>query len=194
MDGFAPRIALLLWLAGAAVTPATAEAPDQGADLTARQDQARAAIKHLQLSLQLALGYAMLEAGPEGAIQTCNLSALPMTDEISGAMGAEIGRTALRLRNPANAPDEWEQEQLRVFEARLAAGEPAAALEAVRQDETGIRFMKAIPMQDQCAVCHGTEVDPALQERITKLYPADEATGFRTGDLRGAFTVTIPRP
>ncbi|MGP3698658.1 Tll0287-like domain-containing protein [Rhodobacter sp. NSM] len=160
---------------------------------TSPEAQARAAIKQLQLSLQLALGYAMQEAGPEGAIETCNLKALPITHEISQAMGADIGRTALRLRNPANAPDAWEEEQLRSFRQRLAAGEPASTVAAVREDEEGFHLMQAIPMQAPCAVCHGTDVDATLREKIVALYPSDRATGFEPGELRGAFTVMIPR-
>ena len=170
---------------------ALAEAP---ASVPAEVAKARAAASQLQETLQRALGDAMAAGGPQGAVEVCNLQALPLTARLSQDLGAEIGRTALRTRNRANAPDAWEEEQLRRFEQRLAAGEPAAALEAVRDDGAGLRYMKAIPMQERCAACHGTDVDPALRDRIRDLYPADAATGFRVGALRGAFTVTIPRP
>jgi hypothetical protein len=47
--------------------------------------------------------------------------------EIHNASGVEIGRTALRVRNAANAPDAWEIEMRRRFEERHATGKPWAA-------------------------------------------------------------------
>ena len=35
----------------------------------------------------------------------------------------------------------------------------------------------------------GENIDAGLQADINRLYPADEATGFRQGDIRGAFSV-----
>lgn len=156
--------------------------------------EARGATLRLQQELQGALKAAMAEGGPVGAVEACHLQALPLTESLSEELGAEIGRTALRLRNPANAPDAWEAEQLHRFEERLAAGEPAADLEAMLEGPEGLRYMKAIPMQEGCAACHGTELAPALGARIKALYPQDRATGFSPGTLRGAFTVTLRRP
>ena len=36
----------------------------------------------------------------------------------------------------------------------------------------------------------GSNVQPEIKAEILRLYPDDEATGFKAGDLRGAFTVT----
>lgn len=170
--------------------PAWSEAPVRTSPEVA---QAREATKQLQETLQRALKEAMVTGGPQGAVEACNLQALPLTEQLSQDLGAEIGRTALRTRNAANAPDAWEEEQLRRFQERLTNGDAAATLEAVLEDETSLRYMKAIPMQEPCATCHGTDVDPALRERIQALYPQDKATGFKIGELRGAFTVTLPR-
>jgi len=52
--------------------------------------------------------------------------------------------------------------------------------------------MKAIPMRaEPCLLCHGAP-EPALKAEIDRLYPQDQATGFRPGELRGAFTVSAP--
>ena len=50
--------------------------------------------------------------------------------------------------------------------------------------------MKAIPTAPLCLQCHGEAIAPPVAEKITKLYPEDKATGFREGDIRGAFVVT----
>ena len=49
--------------------------------------------------------------------------------------------------------------------------------------------MKAIVMQPQCAACHGSNIDPELEQAITEKYPNDKATGFDVGNIRGAFVV-----
>jgi hypothetical protein len=49
--------------------------------------------------------------------------------------------------------------------------------------------MKAIPTGGLCLACHGETIDPAVAGKIAELYPEDKATGFREGDLRGAFVV-----
>jgi len=43
-----------------------------------------------------------------------------------------------------------------------------------------------------CLKCHGEQLDPAVQARIKELYPDDKATGYKTGDLRGAVTIRQP--
>ncbi len=75
---------------------------------------------------------------------------------------------------------------------RLGEGEPMATMEATSYDGEYFRYMKAIPMQGQCAACHGGRVNPELYQTIHALYPQDQATGFHVGDMRGAFTITIP--
>ncbi len=53
------------------------------------------------------------------------------------------------------------------------------------------RYMKAIaiPKGAPCLICHGENIDPGLHAKIKGRYPEDEATGFKEGDLRGAFSV-----
>jgi hypothetical protein len=49
--------------------------------------------------------------------------------------------------------------------------------------------MKAIPTAELCTTCHGSNLDPAIAARLAELYPADRATRFAVGDIRGAFTI-----
>jgi hypothetical protein len=107
-----------------------------------------------------------------------------------------VGRTSLKLRNPANKPDAWEQEVLEQFDARKAAGETLEKMEFHEVvDAEGVktfRYMKAIPTGEVCLKCHGTEIDPKVQAELLRLYPSDEATGYALGDIRGAFTLSKP--
>ena len=110
-----------------------------------------------------------------------------------------IGRTSLKIRNSANAPDNWELAVLRQFEARKIQGEPADKLEffAVIDDDKGqktFRYMKAIPTVALCLNCHGETLSPEVAAKLKELYPNDQAHGFKEGDLRGAFTIAKPLP
>jgi hypothetical protein len=53
------------------------------------------------------------------------------------------------------------------------------------------RYMKAIPTQEPCILCHGKNIAPSITKKLNGLYPNDQATGFQVGEIRGAFTVKI---
>ncbi|PCO04327.1 DUF3365 domain-containing protein [Microbulbifer flavimaris] len=155
--------------------------------------QARQASLALGKTLKQELVSAMKRGGPVEAISVCNLKAMPLTEQISTETGWQVARTSLKVRNPANSPDDWERHQLQQFQARLDAGESMASLEAAtteqRDGKSVQRFMKAIPVQGPCLVCHGTELAPAVAQKLDSLYPNDQARGYQLGELRGAFTL-----
>lgn len=138
---------------------------------------------------------AMQAGGPLAAVAVCQERAVPIADAISHSNdGWEVGRTSLQVRNPDNAPDSWERSVLETFDKRHAAGEMPATIEQEAVITVGeqryYRYMKAIPTGDACLLCHGSNIPTELQEHIGKLYPDDRATGYKAGDMRGAFTLT----
>lgn len=139
-----------------------------------------------------------LKESPEHAISVCNERAPEIAAKLSSAHDVQIGRTALRVRNPANRPTDWQRDVLNDFKERAAAGEPLATMEysaTVEQNGTvERRYMKAIPTDGLCLTCHGQQLSPSLQQTITAQYPSDEATGFKVGDLRGAVYVVRRSP
>lgn len=152
------------------------------------------AIKEFGGNLKSALTAAMQEGGPTQGIQVCQLIAPSLAAEASKKYGMEIGRTSLRVRNPANEADAWETDVLQRFEVRLAAGEPVQELifsERVESEQgPQWRMMKAIPTDKACLTCHGEKIAEPVKAMIDSFYPDDMATGFKLGDIRGAFTVT----
>ena len=53
--------------------------------------------------------------------------------------------------------------------------------------------MKAIGTAEKpCLTCHGSNIKPELAAKINSLYPEDKATGYKAGELRGAFTIMQP--
>lgn len=160
--------------------------------------RSRALADQLMGELKTELGAAMQRGGPVAAIGVCKTRAPEIASRLSAASGAEVGRTALRVRNPANAPDELERAVLEQFAAELAVAKepPANPPEAVFELRAarGIehRYMRAIPMQPLCVACHGKTIAPDLTAAIRKDYPDDAATGFEPGQLRGGVTVVWP--
>jgi len=165
-------------------------------DYTAEIDASRATVKEFMQTLKQELQGGMQDGGPVNAISVCNLSAPGIANTYSVRNGWDVGRTSLRLRNPANAPDAWERSVLVSFDERKAAGEDPAKMEhheVVRQDGVKVlRYMKAIPTAKLCLACHGENIDSITRTRLEKLYPDDQALGYKAGDIRGAFSITQP--
>ncbi len=157
-------------------------------------NESRGAVKQLFKALSGTLVSAMKAGGPTQAIAACNINAQPLTQGVSQKLGYEVARTSLRLRNPKNEADAWEIKVLQQFEARKAAGEDLMKMDYHEVVEKGgkkqFRYMKAIPAGKPCMTCHGELIAPDVLKKIRQLYPMDQATGFKPGDLRGAFTIT----
>ncbi len=190
------RFFIALALLMTAVTAIPAEEPTQ-AEINVWVTSCRDSMGKLGKALKAELQAAMRDDGPVGALQVCNVEAVPITETISAEEGVLVGRTSLKPRNPANAPDEWEAATLEQFELRKEKGEKAGDLEAwtIVTDEGGhrtFRYMKAIGTMPMCLKCHGRRLSDDVQAKIDGLYPDDQAVGFKAGDLRGAFTLQLP--
>lgn len=157
------------------------------------QTEARNNAMLLGKTLKTELHSAMLSDGPLAAIKVCNEKAMPLTAQISEQTGWDIGRTSLKLRNPANQADEWEFANLQDFDRRMAVGEAPASLEVFQETKengkTVQRFMKAIPVEAGCLACHGETLAEPVAAKLDQLYPSDKARGYSVGQLRGAFTL-----
>ncbi len=156
--------------------------------------EAKGIIKEFFGNLKGELEKAMQAGGPTQAILTCKGRAPIIADESSKKSGWDVGRTSLKLRSPANAPDPWERQVLEQFAARKAKGEDLANMDysevVTENGKKTFRYMKAIPVQDLCITCHGTNLKPDVVASLKKLYPTDQATGYKVGDLRGAFSLS----
>ncbi len=186
--------AAVLATSAACGTNDASEQPDP-ARVEAAASEARRAADQLGAQLMTALGDALGKSGPVGAIEVCQLRAPAIAEQLSRSGELEIGRTALRLRNPDNAPDEWEKQALQQFASELASGAAPATLEVRKVEATSdgwrVRWMRPIVLQPMCAICHGGELEPDLRAELAKRYPQDQATGFQPGELRGAFTASV---
>ncbi len=155
--------------------------------------QARSQVKVVAGELKLRVAKEVQERGAENVLGSCRLQAAGITDRLSVHSGWEIRRTGMRVRNPDNAPDPWEAEVLELFRRRQAEGVDLQEYEfakVVNMDGKRVfRYMKPIVMQEFCMTCHGDDIPPAVRAAIAGAYPGDRATGFRPGELRGAFSL-----
>lgn len=143
--------------------------------------------------LKQALSKTMSTRGPVAAVEVCNSQAPKIAQAVGEKHDVTVRRVTTRPRNPANAADPWEMQQLALFAEALKKGvtpDEISALDARAGDgSVAYRFMRPILVQPLCLTCHGETLTDNLAEVIDRLYPHDKARGYTTGDLRGAFVV-----
>lgn len=180
----------LLWVFAIAILVAAGAACRPGADesvSTVDVERAAAALQPFKEQLVAALTDALGEGGPHNAIRVCRERAPEIAASLS-IDGVRMGRSSHRLRNPSNAPAPWVESLVQAFLENPGQATPRA----VRLDDSTFGYVEPIRMVSFCLSCHGPSIEPELEAVIDDLYPEDRATGFRVGDLRGVFWVTMP--
>jgi len=164
------------------------------ADVELLAEQARSLSQAFAKQLKSQLQAGMHDGGPLLALDVCNLQAPAIADAVAEGSGWKVARTSLKARQEDNRPDEWELMTLLDFEKQKAGGASPATIEhyEIFQEENSrvFRYMHAIPTAEVCLACHGQKIKPEVLVKINELYPMDQATGFKAGDLRGAFTMS----
>ncbi len=176
-------LSLLLVLACA--KPTAAPAADPAADQAAMQ-RAQAATGELGKALKTELQGAVAEGGPVAGVTVCADRAQEITAAHNKA-GLSMGRSSVRLRNPANQGPEWVRTWLGEHGAKPAAEVPARSWVEDAPEGRVARVIQPLPTGAMCMVCHGApEMIPAeIQSILDERYPEDQATGFAPGDQRG---------
>ncbi|WP_288370048.1 DUF3365 domain-containing protein [uncultured Algoriphagus sp.] len=149
--------------------------------------------KQLMGSLQKAIA----EKGVPGAIEFCNVQALPILKEVGDKYGVEVRRASNRYRNPADQPTEMELRYLETYEYDVENGnELAPNLQKLNGGEE-LLYTKAIVIPGGlCLNCHGEpgkEINEETLQKLNELYPEDKAKGHQIGDLRGMWSIKIPK-
>ncbi len=116
-----------------------------------------------------------------------------VANDFSLMTGHKLKQTSLKVRNPSNAPDEWEKKVLKFMETPEYSKGTGFG-EAMKTNGNKIyRYMKPIYVEVACLQCHGNEekVKPAIRLFLKRKYPHDEAFGYKEGDLRGGISLII---
>lgn len=148
-----------------------------------------------QMALGSKLKQAIEENGIPQALKFCNANASPIVDSLKIQYHAEIKRATLQARNPADRATDFEEKEILAYQAKIAAGE--TPVPRVHEEGEFMVFTKPIILNAPlCLNCHG-EVGKEVSEQnykiIKALYPDDNATGHAIGDLRGIWTIKIPK-
>lgn len=143
-------------------------------------------------TLRKKVGDAMTEGGPASAIDVCAREAPVLSAKVRAEKGITIGRSSLRLRNPADAPPPWVAEWLRAQGERKAEGVVGVRTVAEVDGKKVARVLKPIAIEARCLNCHGKELAPEVKQALAAKYPSDAATGYELGDLRGALWAELP--
>ena len=137
---------------------------------------------------------ALKDGGPEAAVSFCNIRARPIATEMSEKLDAGISRVSDRPRNPDNRANEDELTVIKQVQAALARGDKPTP--AVRELEDRVIGYYPIVTNGMCLQCHGavgTDITPATHAVIQEAYPADQAIGYGSNELRGLFVVEMEK-
>jgi hypothetical protein len=175
--------------AGSASAGSTA-ASAQAATL-ARAEQAA---KSLASRLRERLTDAVNHGGPTAAIQVCADEAQTIAAEVRRETGVALGRSSLRLRNPADAAPPWVEAWLAQQGERKAEGVQGIRTVTGTPSGSVARVLIPIAIEPGCLGCHGDRDSLAEGVRtvLEARYPLDRATGYAIGDLRGALWAEAP--
>jgi hypothetical protein len=155
--------------------------------------EAKTQIMSLAGALTATLKQGIKAEGHAASVKLCNLQApvITKTSSVEGGLTDwAVSRTSLKTRNPANEPEGWVEQVLKNFEQRKENGEMAKAIAHTEVRDGRFYLIKAIPTQEACLACHGSNISDEVQAKLTQLYPNDKAIGFKVGDIRGAFVAS----
>ena len=148
-----------------------------------------------KLAIKSALQNAIQNGGMEHALEYCNLNAMEITDSISLSEkeNVQIKRLAKKYRNPLNETNENESN---IFKSYIIAWINGNILHpmVIPGENNHPVFYKPITVENLCLNCHGTpdgQITPELTKKIAELYPDDKAINFKTGELRGLWSITF---
>lgn len=180
----------------AAAAPAATNPPAVAPDprlLERGRDMVTLAFSVLSSNLTAAIA----RGGAASALEFCSVNVSPLTASVAGSGGVEIRRVTHRARNPANRASETELALLREYQRGLAAGRTNPPT-LVPQPTGRVTYYAPILLNNPlCLQCHGEpgrEIAADTLAAIDRLYPRDEARGFRLNELRGMWAITLGAP
>jgi hypothetical protein len=178
-----------------AAQPAVAEAQRQVA-----LQRGRAIATETFDLLRTNLMTAMQSGGISNALPFCSLAASPLTAGMATKHGVTLRRVTRKARNPNGRADAVETAILEKFADALRTGarsatNPPPPVVTNLSAQTVSFFAPILIANELCLKCHGEPgQDIGFEDLavIGRLYPQDAATGFRMGDLRGAWRIDFP--
>jgi hypothetical protein len=142
------------------------------------------------------LASALRSGGTIEAIPFCKQSAPQIAAEFSKNYRTTIQRVSHRPRNPANRVKPFERAIIRNYLQREFQDAPFLPRIEKPDANTKIVYAPIFLTLPTCLQCHGQprkEIKADTLAALRQLYPRDEAKGFKLGDIRGLWKVTVKR-
>lgn len=156
--------------------------------------EAQGLVKQFGGQLKPELKKAMKSGGPVAAVEVCQQKAPAIAAAIAKESGWNITRVSLKPRGANAAPDSWEKQALEKFDSQRLAGDDVKKMQYAEMIATSqgseFRYIKPIQTGGICLQCHGEQVAEPIKQALAKYYPNDKATGYKQGEIRGAFSFT----
>lgn len=156
--------------------------PDANQAESAALARAHSAAQTLGQRLRERLTSTLAASGPLAAVEVCAHEAPSLRESVEKEYGVRVGRASLKLRNPQDSAPSWVDDWLRAQQVK----QQPRPINRVRSGTAQV--LMPIMIEPLCLTCHGDpEAMPQeLRDAIHKHYPHDQATGYHSGDVRGA--------
>jgi cytochrome c551/c552 len=150
----------------------------------------------LQLAMQTkaTLGKNLMNAintkGTAEALDFCSTKAYTLTDSMATVLHANIKRVSDKNRNPLNLADSSQTAFIEQCKIQVEQGQKPVP--AIRELNGKYLAFYPIITEEMCMQCHGTvesEIKVETLQKIKERYPDDKATGYKPGQIRGAWVV-----
>lgn len=154
--------------------------------------QGKTHVMALQKVLVGQLVNAISDKGSAGAVDFCQLQAIPLTDSISESEGVSISRVTDRPRNPDNFGDSHELALIDKLKFKKQKGD--ALTPELRKKQGEVTAYYPIVTNTLCLQCHGSpesQISSETLETLKKHYPDDMATGYSENEVRGLWKVIM---
>ncbi len=152
-------------------------------------------VKSAQGTLQAALLEAIEEKGIKEAINFCQLNAYSLIQSLEDSLDVDIKRVSQKARNPEDQPDSIENEILKAYAYNFSPENAISQLQEL--DEKNLIYTQPIAIANGlCLNCHGIRgetMQEDIYQHILSKYPEDPATGYALGELRGMWSIKIPK-
>lgn len=184
-----------LWGCKKEIPPVSQPAAAEAAVL---QEIGAQAAAMLMDSLKKELKSAMMAGGPVKAIDVCSQKALALTHSITKVEDktVQLKRTSLKTRNPANMPDTYEALALKYFAENTdtSGALPENYMQKIHEANADFYYYyQPLKVGEMCLKCHGPaeQLSAQVKQLLSERYPADKATGYTAGMLRGLIRVRV---
>lgn len=148
-----------------------------------------------QASLQKALLQAIEDQGLVGAVDYCHANAIDIVKALEDSLDVKIKRVSQKPRNPLDTPDSVENAILSAYAYDFSPQN--AVNQLLELDESTLIFTQPIAIGNGlCLNCHGKageQISPEVSTIIRAKYPEDKSVGYSLGELRGMWSVKIPK-